>query len=55
METHNYKRFQALMKEELNQKNQFEQQKKAKEVESFRINTHRRLSLIQQAVRDRKI
>lgn len=44
-----------MLKEELNQKKIFEERKKAKEVEDYRMTANRRLSLIYQSVRDRKL
>ena len=44
-----------MIKEELNQKKIFEERKKAKEVEDYRVTANRRLSLIYQSVRDRKL
>jgi hypothetical protein len=54
-ETKNYKKFKDMLKEELEQKNEFEVRKKAKEVEDFRTTHTRRLHLINQSVRDRKL
>lgn len=55
VETHNYKKFNELIKDEFHQRKTFEMRKKAKEVEDSRVTTNRRLSLIYQAVKDRKI
>ena len=55
METHNYKKFNEMMKEEYQHRREFENQKKAKEVEQKRSINQRRLSLISQAVKDRKL
>lgn len=55
METVQYKKFNEMLKEELGQKKEFEMKKKAKEIEDLRMNKQKRLSLIHQAVKDRKI
>lgn len=43
-----------MLKEELDQKKEFESRKKAREVEEFRHSQHQRRVLINQALRDRK-
>lgn len=55
METHNFKRLNEMIKEELEQKRDFETRKKAKLVEEARVANQRRLHLINQSVRDRKM
>lgn len=44
-----------MMKDEFSQKKNFQIRKKAKQVQDFRVSTNRRLSLIYQTVKDRKI
>lgn len=43
-----------MLKEELDQKKEFESRKKAREVEEFRQSQHQRRALINQALKDRK-
>ena len=46
---------QQMLREEVDQRREFESRKKAKEVEDFRMSQSRRLELINQAMRDRKL
>jgi hypothetical protein len=54
-ETKNYKKLNEMLKDELEQKNEFETRKKAKEIEDYRRSHSRRLQLISQSVHDRKL
>ena len=53
-ETKNYKYVQGMLKEELEQKREFESRKKQREVEDFRESQCQRRQLINQALKDRK-
>ena len=53
-ETKQYKRIQDMLKEEIDQRREFESRKKAREVEEFRQSQHQRRVLINQALKDRK-
>lgn len=54
METQNYKKYNDMLREELDQRKTFEMKKKARDVEETRRTSNRRMSLIQQAMRDKK-
>ena len=55
METQNYKKYNQMLKEEFDQRKTFQIKKKAREVSEARNTSNRRMSLIQQAIRDRKL
>ena len=54
MQTQNYNKYNQMLKEEMDQRKTFELKKRTRDVEEVRRTSNRRMSLIQQAIRDKK-